>query len=52
MSQSSTAQPETSYSRPQSVGLILGPLLFALTLLFFTPEGLSFEARAVLGTTL
>lgn len=52
MSQHSPAQPDKSYSRPQSVGLVLGPLLFALTLLFFTPEGLSFEARAVLGTTL
>lgn len=42
----------SSYSEAQSVGLVLGPLLFALTLLFFTPEGLSFEARAVLATTL
>ena len=46
-------QQETkSYSTPQTVGLILGPLLFALTLLFFSPEGLSFQAKAVLGTTL
>lgn len=52
MSQHKPAKPETSYSRTQSTGLILGPLLFALTLLFFAPEGLSFEARAVLGTTL
>lgn len=43
---------ESSYSKAQSVGLVLGPLLFALTLLFFTPEGLSFEAQAVLATTL
>ncbi len=41
-----------SYSRAQLVGLLLGPLLFALTLLFFSSEGLSFEARAVLATTL
>ncbi len=42
----------TAYSRAQRVGLGLGPLLFALTLLFFDPEGLSYEARAVLATTL
>lgn len=45
-------QNNKSYSIPQTVGLILGPLLFAFTLLFFSPEGLSFEAKAVLGTTL
>jgi sodium-dependent dicarboxylate transporter 2/3/5 len=33
-------------------GLILGPLLFTLTLLFFNPEGLSPEGVAVLATTL
>lgn len=53
----SANQPKTvinnpSYSRAQAIGLILGPLLFALTLLFFSPTGLSFEAKAVLGTTL
>ena len=32
--------------------IILGPLLFVLTLLFFHPEGLSNEANAVLATTL
>ncbi len=41
-----------SYSTAQSVGLALGPFLFAVTLLFFDPEGLSFEGRAVLATTL
>ncbi len=41
-----------SYSKAQTVGLLLGPALFALTLLAFSPEGLSFEARAVLATTL
>jgi len=41
-----------SYSKAQSIGLVLGPFLFALTLLFFSPEGLSFEARAVLAITL
>lgn len=33
-------------------GLILGPLLFTLTLLFFKPEGLSPEGIAVLATTI
>lgn len=33
-------------------GLVLGPLLFIITLLFFHPEGLSKEANAVLATTL
>lgn len=33
-------------------GLILGPLLFTLTLLFFKPEDLSSEGVAVLATTL
>jgi len=37
------------YSR---IGLILGPLLFTLTLLFFHPEGLSKEANAILASTL
>ncbi len=41
-----------SYSRAQSVGLVLGPFLFAVTLLFFHPEGLSPEGRAVLAVTL
>ena len=33
------------------IGFILGPLLFVLILLFFKPEGLSPEARAVLAST-
>lgn len=33
-------------------GLVLGPLLFTFTLLFFKPEGLSPEGIAVLATTL
>ncbi|QUW23900.1 SLC13/DASS family transporter [Sporosarcina sp. Marseille-Q4063] len=41
-----------SYSTAQIVGLILGPLLFLLTMLFFSPEGLSPEAKAVLAVTL
>lgn len=41
-----------SYQPVQLIGLILGPLLFALTMLFFSPEGLSASAQAVLATTL
>lgn len=41
-----------SYTKPQLIGLLLGPILFALTLLFFNPEGLSPEAKAVLASTL
>ncbi|MDV2684257.1 DASS family sodium-coupled anion symporter [Alkalihalophilus lindianensis] len=45
-------EPKQSYSKSQLIGLILGPALFLLTILFFSPEGLSFEARAVLAITL
>src|SRR5699024_5035362 len=41
-----------AYPAAKLVGLILGPLLFLVTLLFFQPEGLSFEAKAVLASTL
>ena len=41
-----------SYTTAQVVGLILGPLLFILTLLFFNPEGLSPEAKGVLASTI
>ncbi|PPA71343.1 anion transporter [Jeotgalibacillus proteolyticus] len=41
-----------SYSRAQLTGLILGPLLFLLTILLFTPETLSREGQMVLATTL
>jgi sodium-dependent dicarboxylate transporter 2/3/5 len=34
------------------IGFVLGPLFFALTLLYFHPEGLSKKANAVLATTL
>ncbi|TXD84194.1 DASS family sodium-coupled anion symporter [Subsaximicrobium wynnwilliamsii] len=33
------------------IGLLLGPLLFVLIILFFKPEGLSAEANAVLAST-
>ncbi|MFP3323993.1 DASS family sodium-coupled anion symporter [Planococcus sp. SIMBA_160] len=41
-----------SYNKPQLIGLILGPLLFALTLLFVNPEGLTPEAKAILASTI
>lgn len=40
------------YSRAQVIGLALGPSLFALTMLFFAPDGLDYAGRAVLATTL
>lgn len=40
------------YSRAQLVGLILGPLLFLLTILFFDPAGLSTDGKLVLAVTL
>ncbi|HEX6923197.1 MAG TPA: DASS family sodium-coupled anion symporter [Bacillales bacterium] len=40
------------YKQSQWIGLILGPLLFVLTLLFFSPQGLSPEAQAILASTL
>lgn len=48
--QSPGKQP--AYQRSQWIGLILGPLFFALTMLFFAPPGLENSARAVLATTL
>ncbi|MFK7922477.1 MAG: DASS family sodium-coupled anion symporter [Bacteroidia bacterium] len=39
-------------SRSQMFGLILGPLLFIGTLLFFQAEGMSTEANAILASTL
>lgn len=41
-----------AYNRPQKIGLVLGPLLFALVVMFFHPADLSFEGRMVLATTL
>lgn len=51
-SRKSGEQPPKPYSRAQMVGLILGPALFILTMLFFQPEGLSPEGKAVLAATL
>lgn len=36
----------------KKIGLLLGPLTYIVTLLFFHPEGLSNQANAVLATTL
>ncbi|MFC7322684.1 SLC13 family permease [Halobacillus campisalis] len=41
-----------SFDNRQKVGLFLGPLLFALTLLFFEAEGLSQSGVAILASTL
>ena len=41
-----------SYTIPQLIGLILGPLLFIITLLFFQPADLSKEGVAILASTL
>ncbi|MGM0939616.1 MAG: SLC13 family permease [Bacillota bacterium] len=40
------------YNRPaQKAGLILGPLLFIVMLLFFSPKGLAWEGIAILAST-
>ncbi|MCP3028330.1 DASS family sodium-coupled anion symporter [Halobacillus sp. A5] len=41
-----------SFGTRQKAGLFLGPILFALTLLFFEAEGLSDSAVAILASTL
>lgn len=41
-----------SYKPAQLAGLIAGPLFFILTLVFFSPEGLSTEGQAVLASTI
>lgn len=40
------------YKTHQKLGLVFGPLLFILTMMFFNPETLSSEGRAVLAITL
>lgn len=45
-------KPNNPYPRAQLIGLILGPVLFILTMLFFQPDGLSAEGKAVLAVTL
>ncbi|MDQ0298129.1 sodium-dependent dicarboxylate transporter 2/3/5 [Salibacterium salarium] len=49
---SGDGEDKPSYTRAQLVGLILGPVLFLLAMLFFNPEDLSHEARTVLAATL
>ncbi len=39
-------------TKTKRIGLLLGPLLFVCTLLFFHPEGLKPEANAILASTL
>ena len=41
-----------SYSTAQKIGLVVGPLLFILTLLFFQPDDLSKQGIAILASTL
>ncbi|RSL33663.1 DASS family sodium-coupled anion symporter [Salibacterium salarium] len=45
-------EEKPSYTRAQLVGLILGPVLFILTMLFFSPESLNAAAQTVLAATL
>lgn len=51
-STSNQSDPGPSYDKRKGMGLILGPLLFLATLLFFRPEGLSDEGLAVLASTI
>jgi len=41
-----------SYTTVQLIGLILGPVLFFITLFFLSPEGLSEEGLAILASTI
>ncbi|MGX1262735.1 sodium-dependent dicarboxylate transporter 2/3/5 [Rossellomorea marisflavi] len=51
-SQHSNEPGNRSYKRGQMIGLILGPLLFLLSVLFVNPSDLSSEGRMVLAVTL
>ncbi|MCF6138504.1 SLC13 family permease [Pseudalkalibacillus berkeleyi] len=44
--------PGPSYGKQKGIGLVLGPILFAATLLFFNPEGLSQQGLAILASTI
>ena len=46
------AESQSPYSNSKRTGLILGPLLFIVTILFVHPSGLSPQANAVLACTL
>lgn len=50
--QSGSPSNKPSYTNPQRVGLILGPLLFLLMAFFFDNDTLSHEGKMVLATTL
>src|SRR5699024_769120 len=41
-----------SYQPAQLIGLIAGPALFIITLLYFSREGLTSEGRAILASTI
>lgn len=41
-----------AYTHRQWIGLVLGPLLFLVTMLWISPEGMSSQAQAVLACTL
>ncbi|WP_106496604.1 SLC13 family permease [Lentibacillus sp. Marseille-P4043] len=43
---------ERHYKPAQLIGLFLGPILFILTLAFFSPEGLSDAGQAILASTI
>lgn len=45
-------RPPKTYTTGQLIGLMLGPVLFVVTLLTFKPEGLSGEGIAILASTL
>lgn len=42
---------DKSYTKAQLIGLLLGPTLFISLMLFFSPEGLAAEGKAVLAVT-
>ncbi len=44
-------EPPKGRTRTQNIGLIAGPLLFAIILFFLSPPGMSHEALAVLAST-
>lgn len=50
----STEEPpeEPKLNKAQKIGLILGPLLFFITLFFVSPKGMSHEAVGILASTL
>lgn len=45
-------KPVRTYSKTKFIGLLLGPVLFLVTLFLFHPPELSFEGRATLAITL